>query len=136
MAASVVPEGDPAAEADPAQGSPNLPLGDAEFCLKIGHAQQSGPRRNSGDSQVFSIGLDLAPHFWPAQRRAFEKEGAMNLVKGMCRAVIAAGALAAGVGAADAQTQGTIKIGVLHSLSGTMAISETTLKDTILMMVD
>ncbi|MDP6351562.1 MAG: urea ABC transporter substrate-binding protein [Alphaproteobacteria bacterium] len=29
-----------------------------------------------------------------------------------------------------------IKIGVLHSLSGTMAISETTLKDTILMMVD
>ncbi|MGF1878645.1 urea ABC transporter substrate-binding protein [Photobacterium frigidiphilum] len=30
----------------------------------------------------------------------------------------------------------TIKVGVLHSLSGTMAISETTLKDTILMMVD
>jgi urea transport system substrate-binding protein len=32
--------------------------------------------------------------------------------------------------------QPTIKIGVLHSLSGTMAISETTLKDTILMMID
>jgi urea transport system substrate-binding protein len=30
----------------------------------------------------------------------------------------------------------TIKIGVLHSLSGTMAISETTLKDTMLMLVD
>ena len=30
----------------------------------------------------------------------------------------------------------TIKVGVLHSLSGTMAISETTLKDTVLMMVD
>src|SRR5690348_7855010 len=60
----------------------------------------------------------------------------MNLLKGICRAIIAAGALAAGVAAADAQTQGTIKIGVLHSLSGTMAISETTLKDTILMMVD
>ena len=29
-----------------------------------------------------------------------------------------------------------IKVGVLHSLSGTMAISETTLKDTILMMVE
>ena len=27
-------------------------------------------------------------------------------------------------------------MGVLHSLSGTMAISETTLKDTILMMID
>jgi len=38
-------------------------------------------------------------------------------------------------GLATAQ-QGTIKIGVLHSLSGTMAISETTLKDTILMMID
>ncbi|MAI41674.1 MAG: urea ABC transporter substrate-binding protein [Candidatus Azotimanducaceae bacterium] len=30
----------------------------------------------------------------------------------------------------------TIKVGVLHSLSGTMAISETTLKDTILMMIE
>lgn len=36
-----------------------------------------------------------------------------------------------GVQAAD-----TIKVGVLHSLSGTMAISETTLKDTVLMMID
>src|SRR6187402_3682229 len=32
--------------------------------------------------------------------------------------------------------QETIKIGILHSLSGTMAISETTLKDTVLMMID
>ncbi|GAB3533091.1 urea ABC transporter substrate-binding protein [Photobacterium alginatilyticum] len=32
--------------------------------------------------------------------------------------------------------QETIKVGVLHSLSGTMAISETTLKDTILMLVE
>src|SRR5512135_2380130 len=30
----------------------------------------------------------------------------------------------------------TIKIGVLHSLSGTMAISETTLKDTMLFLID
>ena len=29
----------------------------------------------------------------------------------------------------------TIKVGVLHSLSGTMAISETTLKDTVLMLI-
>ena len=35
-----------------------------------------------------------------------------------------------------ARSQDTIKVGVLHSLSGTMAISETTLKDTILMMID
>ena len=32
--------------------------------------------------------------------------------------------------------QDTIKVGVLHSLSGTMAISETVLKDTILMEID
>ncbi|AXB08714.2 urea ABC transporter substrate-binding protein [Aeromonas caviae] len=31
---------------------------------------------------------------------------------------------------------GTIKVGILHSLSGTMAISETTLKDTMLMLID
>ena len=29
-----------------------------------------------------------------------------------------------------------VKVGVLHSLSGTMAISETTLKDTMLMLID
>ena len=32
--------------------------------------------------------------------------------------------------------QDTIKVGVLHSLSGTMAISETTLKDTMLFLID
>ncbi|MFC6459286.1 MULTISPECIES: urea ABC transporter substrate-binding protein [Paracoccus] len=37
---------------------------------------------------------------------------------------------------AMAQEGEPIKIGVLHSLSGTMAISETTLKDTVLMMVE
>src|SRR5260221_8618669 len=50
---------------------------------------------------------------------------------------LTAGLLGAGLtwpGAAFAQ--GTIKVGVLHSLSGTMAISETTLKDTVLMLID
>ena len=36
---------------------------------------------------------------------------------------------------ASAQDE-TIKVGVLHSLSGTMAISETTLKDTVLMLIE
>jgi urea transport system substrate-binding protein len=36
--------------------------------------------------------------------------------------------------AADAGT-GPIKVGILHSLSGTMAISETSLKDTALMTI-
>jgi len=40
------------------------------------------------------------------------------------------------VSATLAQAADTIKVGVLHSLSGTMAISETTLKDTVLMMID
>src|SRR6478735_8955637 len=30
----------------------------------------------------------------------------------------------------------TIKVGILHSLSGTMAISETTLKDAMLMLIE
>jgi urea transport system substrate-binding protein len=38
-------------------------------------------------------------------------------------------------GAALAQ-DATIKVGVLHSLSGTMAISETTLKDVMLMLIE
>src|SRR6187431_3349809 len=36
----------------------------------------------------------------------------------------------------NAKAQETIKVGVLHSLSGTMAISETTLKDTVLFLID
>ena len=40
------------------------------------------------------------------------------------------------LGTGLAHAEDTIKIGVLHSLSGTMAISETTLKDTVLMLVD
>jgi len=48
-------------------------------------------------------------------------------------AAIAAALMLAG-GAASAQD--TIKVGILHSLSGTMAISETTLKDTMLMLIE
>ncbi len=39
-------------------------------------------------------------------------------------------------GAGLTWAEDTIKVGVLHSLSGTMAISETTLKDTMLMLID
>jgi urea transport system substrate-binding protein len=48
--------------------------------------------------------------------------------------LLAAGSALVAAGAASAQE--TIKVGVLHSLSGTMAISETTLKDVMLMLVD
>src|SRR5690606_20053090 len=45
-------------------------------------------------------------------------------------------ALGLGFSALTAQAADTIKVGVLHSLSGTMAISETTLKDTMLMLIE
>ncbi len=49
----------------------------------------------------------------------------------------AAAGLAMGLAATfPAAAQDTIKIGILHSLSGTMAISETTLKDVMLMLID
>jgi urea transport system substrate-binding protein len=54
---------------------------------------------------------------------------------------ILAGAAAFALGAAallpapQAAAQETIKVGILHSLSGTMAISETTLKDVMLMLI-
>jgi urea transport system substrate-binding protein len=38
--------------------------------------------------------------------------------------------------ALSASAQDTIKVGILHSLSGTMAISETTLKDVMLMLIE
>ncbi|MES2910505.1 MAG: transporter substrate-binding protein, partial [Pseudomonadota bacterium] len=54
------------------------------------------------------------------------------------KAITAATALASlgAAPAAFAQAGGTIKVGILHSLSGTMAISETTLKDTVLMAIE
>ena len=52
------------------------------------------------------------------------------LALGLASGIVLAGGID-GAGAAD-----TIKVGVLHSLSGTMAISETTLKDVMLMLVE
>ena len=50
------------------------------------------------------------------------------------KSAIVAGGVA--LSAFAAQAQNTIKVGVLHSLSGTMAISETTLKDVMLMLIE
>src|SRR6201997_5277065 len=53
------------------------------------------------------------------------------------RWLAATAGLALGLAAAmPAKAPGTIKGGVLHSLSGTMAISETTLKDVMLMLIE
>ncbi|MGR9012348.1 MAG: urea ABC transporter substrate-binding protein [Gammaproteobacteria bacterium] len=62
----------------------------------------------------------------------------MNKLSSKLRLLGIAGAIATlslTAGAANA-AEDTIKVGVLHSLSGTMAISETTLKDTMLMLID
>ena len=60
------------------------------------------------------------------QRRNFLKRLALSV------ALASAGAMAG----TQALAADTIKVGVLHSLSGTMAISETVLKDVTLMAID
>jgi urea transport system substrate-binding protein len=57
-----------------------------------------------------------------------------NFIKTSTVAVLTA--LALGSVSIHAQDKGTIKVGVLHSLSGTMAISETVLKDVALMAIE
>jgi urea transport system substrate-binding protein len=55
-----------------------------------------------------------------------------NLMMGSLAAAMLSATALQGAFAAD----DTIKIGILHSLSGTMAISETTLKDAMLMLIE
>ncbi|HAD87776.1 MAG TPA: urea ABC transporter substrate-binding protein, partial [Rhodospirillaceae bacterium] len=53
------------------------------------------------------------------------------------RGAVAAIAVTAAVMTSNVvQAADTIKVGILHSLSGTMAISETTLKDVMLMLIE
>ncbi len=60
----------------------------------------------------------------------------MHLSK-VIRHLTLAATLSAGLGVSTiANAADTIKVGILHSLSGTMAISETTLKDTMLMLIE
>ena len=57
----------------------------------------------------------------------------MSTKSRLCKTLLSLGACLFSLGALAQQP---IKVGVLHSLSGTMAISETTLKDTVLMLVE
>src|SRR6185436_12597775 len=61
----------------------------------------------------------------PMKRRSFFK------------ALVLSAAVSLGLGAGEAAAQQkTVKVGILHSLSGTMAISETVLKDVALMAIE
>src|SRR6266436_1384054 len=85
----------------------------------------------------------LANGFQPSAARQ-QKDIAMHRSIGavatrpFARRLLAATAgLTFGLAAAlPAMAQDTIKVGILHSLSGTMAISETTLKDVMLMLIE
>ena len=60
----------------------------------------------------------------------------MTFTRRTFNTALSAVAIGASLYAVPAFAQDTIKVGVLHSLSGTMAISETVLKDTVLMAID
>jgi urea transport system substrate-binding protein len=61
--------------------------------------------------------------------------GAHRLLASRWRSVAAGVALSLSA-VLPAKAEDTIKVGILHSLSGTMAISETTLKDVMLMLIE
>src|SRR4030095_12000546 len=68
--------------------------------------------------------------------RFFSTRGESMNRRSVVKALTLAASIAA-VGAAQAfARQKTAKAGILHSLSGTMAISETVLKDTVLMAIE
>lgn len=58
-------------------------------------------------------------------KQLIKQVGALGLACGMAMSALTAQA-----------EEDTIKVGILHSLTGTMAISETTLKDTMLMLIE
>ena len=59
-----------------------------------------------------------------------------SLQRKLLASMVSGGVLMATLVAQPAFAAETIKVGILHSLSGTMAISETTLKDTMLMLIE
>src|SRR5207247_546225 len=73
----------------------------------------------------------------PSQRAIQPLRGAIYMHRRtLLKQLALSTALAALCAGAAAQAADTVKVGVLHSLSGTMAISETVLKDVALMTFD
>ncbi len=88
--------------------------------LALAGRRRAGRARQTEDIAMFKSTNAVAKR--PRDRRWLA--AAAGLVLGLTAAVPAAPA------------EDTIKVGILHSLSGTMAISETTLKDVVLMLID
>jgi len=73
----------------------------------------------------------------PVSSRPWQRnQGINNRMKHFTKRIAGAMLATAFAGTVAFAQDETIKVGVLHSLSGTMAISETTLKDTVLMLID
>jgi len=70
----------------------------------------------------------------PVRRR--DEKGYLTTMSHFLKTMLGAAAGSLIFGTAAVAQDDTIKVGVLHSLSGTMAISETTLKDTMLMLIE
>src|SRR5690606_33731429 len=73
---------------------------------------------------------------WRCKQRL--SEDSMTDWTKLSRGLLLAGAMGVSMISAPASAQESepIKIGILHSLSGTMAISETTLRDVMLMLIE
>src|SRR5690242_1340934 len=122
------------------QGRPPWPANRARLRLISETAQQF--------TSSFRLGTRLAiPSLQAALRRLpriEQKDTAMQTsIAAVVRRpltrhfLVATAGLAFSLAAAlPAKAQDTIKVGILHSLSGTMAISETTLKDVMLMLIE
>jgi len=89
--------------------------------------QKSDHKLNLEDGEM--IGMK---HFLSGDRIQLSSRRKFIKLLGLAAGVMASIGLSAPVGAQS----NTIKVGVLHSLSGTMAISETVLKDIVLMAIE
>jgi urea transport system substrate-binding protein len=86
-------------------------------------------------SAYSSTGTEFAA--WPSQVPQPVQGYSMSLSRRTLLGSAIGGAAALTMGARPSFAQGApIKVGILHSLSGTMAISETTLKDVMLMLIE
>jgi len=93
-------------------------------------------RAESSSRSVCRLGLD-AIFTNPPSHFPFRPESSPTTVMTKSfHSVFTAGALAASALASSLSAAETVKVGVLHSLSGTMAISETSLRDVLLFTFD